>query len=261
MDKPRILYFDIETSITIFAGFQLGKQHIDHTQVLKRPEVMCISWAWNDEKVRHATFDLDKYDLTKKDDDADYALLKQFSEEYAKADLIVGQNSEWFDVPWLRSRIIRHKLPPLPEVLHDDMYKQTQKSVRHLSHKLDDVGDYLGYGRKAEHGHGLDWWIRIAYFKDRRVLRDMVKYCDVDVEKLRKVYKHQLPYVKSKLNMSTFTGRACCTQCGSTDVIKDGFARPGLAKYQRFRCNSCGHPFRGGENLNKNTKRFSRDAG
>lgn len=256
-NKPKILYFDIETTITIFAGFSLGNQYVTHDQVLKRPQVMCISWAWNDDKVQHGTFDLKKYDLLKKDDDADFKLLERFSREYAKADLVVTQNGVNFDVPWLRSRIIKYKLPPLPEVQHDDTYLQTKKTVKHLSHKLDDVGDFLGYGRKADHGHGMDWWIQIAQ-GNKTILSKIVKYCDEDVVKLRKVYKHQLPYVKSKLNMSTFTGKACCPQCSSTDLIKDGFARPGLAKYQRYRCNSCGHPFRGGENLNKNTKRFNR---
>ena len=255
--QPKILYFDIETTIAIFAGFQLGKQHVNHSQILKRPQVMCISWAWNDDKVKHATFDMSKYDLFKKDDDADYELLQKFSQEYAKADLVVGQNGKFYDVPWLKTRIIKHKLPPLPEVLHDDMYQQTKKDVKHISHKLDDVGDFLGYGGKAEHGNGMDWWIRIAY-GDKKLLREMVKYCDEDVEKLRKTYKHQLPYVKSALNMATFSGEVCCPQCSSKDIIKDGFARPGLAKYQRYRCNSCGHPFRGGQNLNNNTKRFPR---
>src|SRR5574338_765026 len=113
-NKPKILYFDIETTITIFAGFSLGNQYVTHDQVLKRPQVMCISWAWNDEKVQHDTFDLKKYDLLKKDDDADFKLLERFSREYAKADLVVTQNGVNFDVPWLRSRIIKYKLPPLP---------------------------------------------------------------------------------------------------------------------------------------------------
>lgn len=259
MISPRILYFDIETTITIFAGFILGKQNLNHTQILKRPQVMCISWAWNDEPVRHSTFDLKKYNLLSKDDDADYELLRKFSQEYSKADLIVGQNSEWFDVPWLRSRIIRHRLPPLPDILHDDTYKQTQKSVRYISHKLEDVGDFLGYGKKADHGNGMDWWIQIAY-GNKKILKEMVRYCDEDVEKLRKIYKHQLPYVKSKLNMAAFQEDICCTSptCGSKDIIKDGYRRTLVGKFQRYRCNTCGNSFPGGENLLKQTKRLPR---
>ncbi len=235
----------------------MGKQHVAHTQILKRPQVMCISWAWNDGKVKHSTFDMDKYDLWAKDDDADYELLKMFSEEMGKADLWVGQNSEFFDVPTITSRLIKYQLPPLPKILHDDAYSQTKKSVRHISHKLDDVGDFLGQGTKEEHGTGMDWWIRVSY-GDKQALKDMVKYCDGDVELLRNVYKQQLPYVKSKLNRSAWELELCCDQCGSKNFIKYGFHRTTVGKFQRYRCEDCGHPFHGGENLNKQTKKLGR---
>ena len=251
--EPKILYFDIETTIAIFAGYRLGKQYIGHEQILKRPQVMCISWAWNDAKVQHATFDLKKFKIMEKDDDADLALLKLFSNEIRKADLLVGQNSVFFDMPTLLSRIIKYKLPPLPEILHDDAYLQTKKKVNHISHKLDDVGDYLGYGRKANHGNGMEWWIRVAQ-GDKDILTKMVKYCDEDVVKLRKIYKHQLPYVNSKLNLSAFRdGDACCPSptCGSKNIVKDGFRRTRVGKFQRYACNDCGHPFTDGKNLLK----------
>ncbi len=250
MDNPKILYFDIETTIALFAGFSLGKQHVNHTQLLKRPQVMCISWAWNDKKVQHATFDITKYDLSKKDDDADYELLKLFSAEFRQADLVVGQNSVFFDQPTITSRLIKHKLPPLPQVLHDDTFLQTKKTVKHISHKLDDVGDFLGYGGKADHGNGMDWWIQIAK-GDTKILKKMVKYCDEDVNKLRKIYKHQLPYVKSKLNLAAFSGQTCCPSplCGSKDIIKDGFRRTQAGKFQRYACNACGNSFTDGKNL------------
>lgn len=241
-DSPAILYLDIETTIAIFAGFHLGQQYVTHEQILKRPQVMCISWAWNDEKVRHDVFDLKKYNLLAKDDDADFQLLERFSKEIAKADLLVGQNSYFFDLPTLLSRIIKYKLPPIPEILHDDTYLQTKKRVKHISHKLDDVGDYLGYGGKAPHGSGMDWWIRIVQ-GDKSILAKMVKYCDEDVRKLRKIYKHQLPYVKSKLNLAAFRNegvRCPSPTCGSTNLAKNGFRRTNGGKFQRYVCNTCG---------------------
>lgn len=257
----RILYWDIETSIAIFAGFQLGQQYITHEQILKRPQVICISWAWNDGKVEHATFDLKKYDYKKKDDDADYELLKMFSAQIASAHLLVGQNSVGFDMPTITSRLIKYKLPPLPQVLHDDTYLQTKKTVRHISHKLDDVGDFLGYGNKAPHGNGMDWWIRIAQ-GDESILKKMVKYCDEDVNKLRKIYKHQLPYVKSSLNMAVFRdGKLCCPSplCGSTKLTKYGFKRLKAGKYQRYMCDTCGKAdIVDGVNLLKNSSKIVR---
>ena len=258
-DQPKILYFDIETSVTLFAGFQLGQQYINHTQILKRPQVMCISWAWNDAKVQHAIFDLKKYSLLQKDDDADRALLELFSKELMKADLVIGQNSEHFDLPTLMSRIIKYKLPPLPEILHDDVYLLTRKKVKHISHKLDDVGDFLGYGRKAPHGDGMDWWIRIAQ-GDGKLLQRMVKYCDEDVRKLRNIYKHQLPYIKSKLNMAAWKSDVCCPNplCGSKNLESRGFRRTRSGKFQRYQCRDCGSWTSSGKNLIKKPAQYPR---
>lgn len=258
MTDPKILYFDIETSIAIFAGYHLGKQHVNHTQVLKRPQVMCISWAWGDGKIQHKNFDLGKFDLSAKDDDADYELLKYFTEKVmSQADLWITHNGEEFDTPTITSRLVKYKLPPLPQTLSDDTYKQSKKKIRYFSHKLDDIGDYLGYGNKEDHGRGMDWWIRIAQ-GDRKLLKEMVVYCDGDVDRLRKIYKHQLPYVKSSLNRSAWEQTLCCTQCSSTNLVKDGFRRTMVGKFQKYRCADCGHPFHGGENLNKQTKKFGR---
>lgn len=261
MNEPKILYFDIETTIAIFAGFGLGKQHISHDQILKRPQVMCISWAWNDEKVQHATFNLKKYNLSKKDDDADFELLKKFSKVLSLADLIVGQNSEFFDLPTITSRLIKYKLPPLPTILHDDTYLQTKRKVKHISHKLDDVGDFLGYGKKANHGNGMDWWIQVSWFRNSKILKEMVTYCDEDVNKLRKIYKHQLPYVTSKLNLSAFNdGEICCPSpiCGSKEYTKYGFRRTQAGKFQRYLCNTCGNEFSDGINLLKKSGKVVR---
>jgi transposase-like protein len=39
-----------------------------------------------------------------------------------------------------------------------------------------------------------------------------------------------------------------CPECGSLEIVKDGFARPWIArkrlKIQKYRCNLCGRSFR-----------------
>src|SRR5574343_927607 len=106
--KPDILYFDIETTPTISAIWRPGKEHVSYEQVLKRSQVMSISWAWNDTKVRAAHFDLDKYDWYAKDDDADFRLLKMFQEIASKATVVVAHNGKKFDWAVLRARLIKY---------------------------------------------------------------------------------------------------------------------------------------------------------
>ena len=223
---------------------------------------MCISWAWNKDKVQHATFDLSKYNLLKKDDDADYELLKLFSSEVKQAELLVGQNSVNFDWPTITSRLVKYKLPPLPLITQDDTYLQSKNKIKHISHKLDDVGDYLGYGKKANHGNGMDWWIEVMYGNDA-ILNRMVKYCDEDVNKLRKIYIHQLPYVKSNFNMVVWVdGRPCCPSpaCGSPNLTKNGYRRTNAGKFQRYSCNTCGRSdITDGTNLIKHSGKVVRN--
>ncbi len=255
--QPKVLYFDIETSPMIVPVFRLGKQRVDHSQILKREQVICISWAWNDGRVLHKTFDLKKYDWNLKDDDADFVLIRDFSKEVAKADVVVAHNGAWFDISKLKSRIVKYKLPPLTPVLIDDTYQKT-KGIGFTSHKLDDIGDYLGYGNKLPHGNGMEWWIEIIN-GSASTLSKMVKYCDRDVEQLRKIYKHLKPYISSSLNMSVFTGeQVACRNCGSLSLEKRGYRRTTVGKFQRYQCKDCGAWTSDGTNLVKKSGKHTR---
>lgn len=254
MIEPKILYFDIETSPLLVPIFRLGKQNVNYDQILKYAQVICISWAWGDGKVQHDQFDLSKYDWYQRDNNADLELLKRFSKIYGEADLVIGHNAQKFDVGVLMSRIIKHRLPPLTPTLIDDSYSLS-KGVNFVSHKLDSLSDYLGFGGKMEHGKGMEWWIKIMY-GDKKILQKMIKYCDIDVKRLREVYKTLKPYIKSTLNLSAFNEDAkMCDSCGESNLQKRGFHRTKVGKFQRFQCQDCGSWSIDGVNLLKGKKK------
>jgi uncharacterized protein YprB with RNaseH-like and TPR domain len=255
--QPKVLYFDIETSPMIVPVFRLGKQRVDHSQILKREQVICISWAWNDSRVEHATFDLKKYDWNLKDDDADFVLIRDFCKLVTEADIAVAHNGSFFDIAKLKSRIVKYRLPPLAPVLIDDTYQKT-KSIGFTSHKLDDLGDFLGYGNKLPHGHGMEWWIDVIC-GNTTTLAKMVRYCDKDVVRLRQIYKHVKPYISSSLNMSVFTGKPIsCRECGSNRLEKRGCRRTTVGKFQRYQCKDCGAWTSDGTNLIKKSGSYTR---
>jgi hypothetical protein len=239
-DDPRILLFDIETTPALFAGYRLGKSHITYDQIVKRPQVLCISWAWGDGKVQHASLDMKKFDWYKKDDDADLELIKKFTAEARKATVVVGHNGRFFDVSFLRSRIVKYQIEDFNPTLIDDTYLSS-KPIGFISHKLDDLGDYFGYGGKAEHGKGLEWWIEVIR-GNKSILNKMMHYCDVDVIKLRKIYKHLKPYVKSSLNLAVFYERPdACPSCGqsSRPLIIRKYITTDAGKYPQLQCPVC----------------------
>jgi DNA polymerase III epsilon subunit-like protein len=73
----------------------------------------------------------------------DKQLLKEFLEILNEADEIVGQNSDNFDVKWLRTRCLKHKLGMLPEYNQVDTYKLAKKYFRFNSNKLDYIASFL----------------------------------------------------------------------------------------------------------------------
>lgn len=257
MPISNVLFMDIETLPMLVPVYRLGKQRVDYSQILKREQVMCISWAWNNNKIQHLTIDLAKYDLMKKDDDADYQMLKTFSEEYMRADLVVAHNGVGFDIPKLKSRIVKYKLPPLAPILVDDTRFKT-KDIGFTSHKQDDLGDFLGIGTKADHGKGMEYWIEVMY-GNQKILDRMVKYCDRDVQMLRKIYLRLKPYIKTALPLSTFTGNpGICNSCGGYKLQKRGFRTTTANQYQRYQCQDCGTWSSDGVGLVKSGKNFNR---
>lgn len=259
-NSPRVLYLDIETTPIISAHYHLGKQHVNYDQILKRPQVMVICWAWGDGKVQSRTFNLGTFDWYSKDDESDKKLLEEFIKVANEADLLIGHNAKKFDIAVLRSRLIRYGLPNIAPTLVDDTWLMT-KEIAFTSHKLDDLGDYLDLGRKKPHGTGMEWWIAILR-GDKATLTNMAKYCAVDVERLRSVYKAVKPYTRSALNMAVFTGdQLVCPSCGSKDIQRRGYTRTTAGTQARFQCKSCGSWSKTGKNLTKNAGTFPRPVG
>lgn len=262
MDKPSILFFDIETTPHILAGFTIqGKQSISYKQILKYPEVLCISWAWNDGKVQHSVADLSKYDWYEKNGTGDFKIVKDFVEMANKATYVVAHNGKQFDIAFLRNRVVKYKLPDFSPLLIDDTYLST-KDIKFSTHKLDGMGEYLGHGNKAEHGDGYEWWIDIMR-GDKNILKRMVHYCDVDVVRLRDIYKHVAPYINSQFNPTVFYERpdACPNPlCGqsSRPLIIRGYYNTRAGKFPKFQCPVCGKYARKGTNMLKKPGNYNR---
>lgn len=69
----------------------------------------------------------------------------------------------------------------------------------------------------------------------------MQKYNEQDVRLLGPLYDRLLPWVPSHPSYGAFRGEDdTCPGCGSTALVKEGFAFTATSRYQRLRCASCG---------------------
>jgi hypothetical protein len=230
--KPKILYWDIETSPNEVYTWSLWQQTpLSHENIRKERVIICASWKWEgDSKVYQVSIDPD-------DPWNDFEVVVALHGTMLEADVVVHHNGDKFDMRWLWARMIYHKLPPLPRIIQIDTKKLAKKYFYFNSNRLAYLAQFFGIGAKIHTEFGL--------WKDCMdgvipAIRKMLRYNARDVRLLEKVYKLMAPYLPSKLNYRLFSNRAVCKHCGGTHVQYRGYYYAKNYKYARYQCTKCG---------------------
>lgn len=257
MKKPRVLFFDIETSPCLAYIWGCGKQFVAAKQLKKERKILSIGYLFNQEKtVKVLKMNMSKHDINKFDDNADYEMLKKFVEIYNSSDLVVAHNGRRFDRARIRARLVKYALPDLDiSIPFDDSYTM-MKQIDFTSHKLDHLGRYLETGQKDSIDYGV--WVKIMEGSSK-ALAEMCKYMKTDVIRLRAAYNKLKPYAKSKLNLSAFNNTAeMCPNCGTNNFTKNSIRYTNSGQYQAYLCKDCGKRFQDGKNLIESSSSIKR---
>lgn len=188
LDRPkRKLFFDIETTPNIVYSWRIGRDiSLTHDNIIKERAVICICYKWSDENETKSL-------SWSKGNDKE--MLKTFAKIINSADEIVGQNSDRFDVKWLRARCLYHRIPLSVKFNSIDTLKMAKAGFYFNSNKLDYMGQFLGVGKKIHTDYEL--WKEVMD-GDREALSKMIEYCIEDVELLERVYNEIQPYCPEK---------------------------------------------------------------
>jgi hypothetical protein len=208
--KVRRLFADIETSLMHVYAFSAGYNlNINHDAIIKERKIICIAYKWEGE--RNVT--VLRWDS--KQDDKE--MLAEFVKVANEADEIVGHYGNHFDWPWIRTRIMFHKLPPIPIWKTVDTKAIASKYFYFNSNKLDYISSFLGHGKKLRTEFSL--WVKVDQ-GCRKALDYMCKYCGVDVKRLEAVFHDMQPYVPTKTHagVKAGLGKWTCPVTGSTNV-------------------------------------------
>jgi DNA polymerase elongation subunit (family B) len=182
------LFFDIETSPNIVFSWRVGnKINLTPDNIIEERAIICISYKWEGE---------DKVYSLKWDNGDDKDMLAKFAKIMDSADVVIGQNSDRFDIKWVRARCIYHQIPLSAKFNSLDTLKMAKAGFNFNSNKLDYMGQYLGVGQKIHTGYDL--WKRICLHNDKEALQDMITYCEQDVRLLEEVYNKLQDYVPVK---------------------------------------------------------------
>lgn len=218
----RILSWDIEASglnadfgIVLCVGFkEVGKG---------KPEVLNILDYANDG------------DLIR----AEKRLLKDVYTRLLDCDVWLTHFGTWFDINFVNSRLIYHKLPIIPPKFnHIDTWKIAKNRLKLRNNRLITISEFLGT-EDEKNAIKPEQWIR-AMGGHRPSMNYIVEHCRRDVLVLEEVYERIKPLVIDHPNKGLIDGRGGCSTCGEMKLQKRGYHVTRTRKYQRFQCTGCG---------------------
>lgn len=241
MGEPKLVLFDLETlpnmkevmkifpNISAYPGLSL-KASIN--------SIICFGYKiYGDSKVHCVNaWDFKNWDKDINDDskvvEAAYEILKD-------ADGIITHNGRRFDWKFLQTRLLYHKMAPLPNIRHIDTCTESKRNLFTFNNRLNTVAQFLTDQEKMENG-GWNLWIKVSE-RDPKSMKLMTEYCRQDVLVLEEVFKRLRPLIKNIPNYNMFSEgeKRICPSCGSSRIKKHGMRYTNVSAYQRYICKDC----------------------
>lgn len=238
--KPRVIVFDIETTIMHLAGFGIRDQNFSLEQILK-DWTICAFAA----KVVGSTECLR---IHTKGSRIDRALVKKAIKFLQTADVLVSQNGIAFDLPKINWRAEVNKIGPnqLHKTMHVDLLKEGRRLFGPTSHKLAWISKMLTpHIQKSKHSQfaGTELWTELDK-RNPAAIKEMYDYNWQDILATEAVYHEYIKWIEHiDLNRSisprvkafdTIKCRVC-----SGETVGNGTIRRLTGHFRRFQCKSC----------------------
>lgn len=256
MSQPKILVFDIETSPIEAYVWGLYDQNIALNQIKK--DWNFLSWAakWYGEPAKKTMY----MDNSKsKDIHNDKKLVKGLSKLLSKADIIITQNGDKFDVKKFNARAAINKLPPVGGFRSTDVLKESRKVFGFTSQSLEYTSNVLNTKyKKLKHSKfpGMELWTEIDK-GNKKAWKAMKEYCIHDVLSTEEKFQKIRGWIKTQNLANYFDDDKLRCHCGSTNLLFKGYTRTDTGKFKRWTCRTCSKPLVGKTNLLTLTKRKS----
>jgi DNA polymerase elongation subunit (family B) len=236
----KILIFDIETSANL--GWVWGKYEQNVIEFKQEWFILSFAYKWYGERKTHVRA-LPDYKTYKRSKTNDKELVKELWELFDEADIVLGHNSDRFDIRKANARFVEHGFTPPAPYKTIDTLKAARKYFNFNSNKLDDLAKKFGIGAKVHHA-GWKLW-EGCMNGDEKSWNTMKRYNKGDVTLTEKIYKQLRPWMHNHPNINIVDDKAgACPACGSTKMQKRGYGYTQLGKYQRYQCQ-CGKWSRG----------------
>lgn len=234
--KARILLYDIE--IAPIVGTLWQKWDTNMVWMIQDWYMLCFAYKWLDEKKVHIVSqdDFKGYKIGSPDDSK---VLNEIHKLFCEADIVIAHNGDRFDQKKSNARFVINNMPPAAPYQSVDTLKVARRYFNFTSNKLDDLGEYLGLGKKIK--TDMDLW-RDCMAGDKKAWAKMKAYNKQDVVLLEKVYLKMLPWDTQHPNVANIENRPeSCPRCGHEGKMwAQGVRYTKTGQYRRFQCLNCG---------------------
>jgi DNA polymerase elongation subunit (family B)/rubredoxin len=200
--------------------------------------ILCFGYKIQGEKQVNCINAWD-YPGFKKNPNNDKELCKAIHKIVKDADVIVTQNGIKFDVPFINTRFAKYDIPAIPKTIkHIDTRNVFRANYAAYDNKLDTIAKTFGCETKLDNG---GWQLWMDMYENKEASKKLMsKYCKQDVNVLEQVFNKMLPLIKGLPNRNRSESDHVCPNCGSKDLVNDGFKTLSTGRYQRYQCKSCG---------------------
>ncbi len=241
---PRILLFDIETSLMEVYVWGLYKQRIPHTNIIKDDNGNEKSWfvlSWAAKWLYDDTVLSDTVLPHEAKVRNDNRILKSIWELLDKADIVIGHNGDRFDIRKLNARFIDNDISPPSPFRTIDTLKVARKEFAFVSYKQDFLTKHFKLPEKLK--TSFDLWVR-SMKGCQKSLDEMAEYNRHDVMGLEQVYLKLRPYIKNHPNLGVLMDQDVCPNCGCDHLEELNAVYFTTAnKFPVFRCGKCKTPY------------------
>lgn len=228
----KTIIYDLETSRTRVEGYG-NRWDFKVVKFIKPSELMCYSWKeLGSAKVNFVSrWDFGTY----------VEFVNSLRELLDGADITIAHNGGSFDDKMANRFFLQCGLnPPKPRKTIDTK-REAKRWFRFESNSLDDLGDFLGLGRKESIGYSDLEDDYMTGSPKKKTVGLLKKYNNQDVNLLEKIYLAMRPYMQSHPNLGDLTQiDGVCPKCLSADLKLEGTHARRNGRVQSYSCNNCG---------------------
>lgn len=198
-DVPKVLYVDIETKPIKAWIWGTFNQNIPLNMIIEDWSVLSWSAKWAGAPESEVMYSDNR---TKKGDKLmnDKELLKPLWKLLDEADIVIGQNSDRFDLPKLNARFIEHRMGCPSEFIQIDTYKIASSKFGFTSNKLEYMTKKLNKKYvKQDHRKFVGFALWDQCIKgNKEAWKEMEIYNKYDVLSLEELFINLSEYVKNE---------------------------------------------------------------